>query len=58
MEGHTKGSIGAYIKEEKILVVTDATCPFVWLFLEESTTVDIYIKMLERVLKLDFDYVL
>ena len=29
MEGHTKGSVGFYIKEEKILVVSDATCPFV-----------------------------
>ncbi len=58
MEGHTKGSIGCLDIEDKILVVTDATCPFVWLFLEESTTVDIYIKMLERTLKLDFDYIL
>lgn len=58
MEGHTKGSVGIYIKEEKILVVTDATCPFVWLFLDESTTVYVYINMLERILKLDFDYIL
>lgn len=58
MEGHTKGSIGCLIIEDKILVVTDATCPFVWLFLEESTTVEIYIQMLERTLKFDFDYIL
>lgn len=58
MEGHTKGSIGILLNEDKILVVTDATCPFVWLFLEESCSVDIYIKMLERTLNLDFEYIL
>lgn len=58
MEGHTKGSIGIYIKEDKILVVTDATCPFVWMFLEESTTVETYINMLERTLKIPFEYIL
>lgn len=58
MEGHTKGSIGFLIEEQKILVVTDATCPWVWLFLKESTTVSTYIKMLERILKLDFNYIL
>ena len=58
MEGHTTGSIGCYIKEDNYLVVTDATCPFVWLFLEESTTVKTYINMLERTLKLNFTHVL
>ena len=58
MEGHTKGSTGFYLKEDKILVVADATCPFVWLFLDESTTVSTYITMLERILKLDFNYIL
>lgn len=58
MEGHTQGSIGCYIKEDNYLVVTDATCPFVWLFLEESTTVNTYINMLERTLKLEFTHVL
>lgn len=58
MEGHTEGSIGLLIEEEKVLVVTDATCPWVWMFLPESTTVEVYIKMLEEVIKLDFDYIL
>ena len=44
MEGHTLGSVGIYLKEDKILVVTDATCPFIWLFLKESTTVSTYIQ--------------
>lgn len=55
MPGHTKGSIGLYIKDWKLILVSDATCPFVWLFLEESTTVSEYVKMLKRVLELDFD---
>ncbi len=55
MNGHTKGSIGLYIKDWKLLLVSDATCPFVWMFLEESTTVSTYIEMLEETLKLEFD---
>lgn len=55
MEGHTQGSIGLYIKQWRLLLVSDATCPFVWLFLEESTTVKQYIEMLKRTIKLDFD---
>ncbi len=58
MEGHTKGSVGFLLEEDKILIVTDATCPFVWLFLEESTTVSTYIQMLKRTLFLDFDGIL
>ncbi len=58
MEGHTLGSVGIYLKEDKILVVTDATCPFIWLFLKESTTVSTYIQMLERTLNLDFKGIL
>lgn len=58
MEGHTKGSVGFLLEEDKILIVTDATCPFVWLFLEESTSVSTYIQMLKRTLALDFDGIL
>ena len=58
MEGHTKGSIGILLKEDHILIVTDATCPFVWLFLEESCPLHIYINMLENILKLPFDGIL
>ena len=55
MEGHTTGSIGLYINDWKLMLVSDATCPFIWIFLEESTTVSVYVKMLEEVLKFDFD---
>lgn len=56
MEGHTKGSIGLYDKDNKNLFVSDATCPFVWMFLKESLRVSDYIKMLKRIIELDFDY--
>ena len=55
MEGHTAGSIGLYIKKWKLMLVSDAACPFVWLFLEESLPLSTYVKMLERTLKYDFD---
>ena len=55
MVGHTLGSIGLYSKELKLLLASDASCPFVWLFLPESQSVSTYIKMLEKTLKLDFD---
>lgn len=55
MKGHTTGSIGLYIEQWQLMLVSDATCPFVWLFLEESTTVNVYVKMLEEVLKYEFN---
>ena len=55
MTGHTKGSIGILFKDWKLLLVGDATCPFVWLFLEESEPVSVYTKMLESVMPLPFD---
>lgn len=58
MEGHTAGSVGILIEEDHILVVTDATCPFVWLFLEESLPLHIYVAMLERTLTLPFNHIL
>lgn len=55
LEGHTKGSIGFLIKEDRLLVTSDAICPWVWLFLEESTNVATYIETLNRALEIDFD---
>ncbi len=55
LEGHTKGSIGFLIKEDRLLVTSDAICPWVWLFLPESTSVKDYLKTLDRALELDFD---
>ena len=58
MEGHTTGSVGFLLVEDKILVTSDAACPFVWIFLEESTTVSTYVNMLEKVIKEDFNHIL
>ena len=58
MEGHTCGSVGFYLKEDNLLVTSDAACPFVWLFLEESTTVDTYINMLTETIKIPFEGIL
>lgn len=55
LEGHTKGSIGFLIKEDRLFVTSDAICPWVWLFLPESTSVNDYLKTLDRALELDFD---
>ncbi len=55
MEGHTAGSIGILVKEHRILLTSDSANPTIWLFLNESLPVDLYIKMLERTILLDFD---
>jgi glyoxylase-like metal-dependent hydrolase (beta-lactamase superfamily II) len=55
MKGHTQGSIGLLVREHNVLFTSDAANSHVWMFLEESTTVADYIKMLERVIKLPFD---
>ena len=56
MEGHTKGSIGLLIKEHKLLLTGDAAISMIWMFLEESTDKETYIKMLKRVITLDFTH--
>lgn len=53
--GHTKGSIALYIKELKIMLVSDGACPYVWLFLDESTTLIKYLSSLEKLLSYDFN---
>ena len=58
LEGHTQGSVGFLIKELNILVTSDAICPFVWIFLKESTTFKVYKEMLKNTLNLNFDYFL
>ena len=58
LEGHTAGSIGIFIPKMNLLLASDAICPFVWLFLEESLPVSKYLLMLERTLKLPFDHFL
>lgn len=55
MEGHTHGSVGLLVKQERVLLTSDAANPFLWLFLEESTSINTYISMLERNINLEFD---
>ena len=56
--GHTAGSISLYSKELRIMLTADAIIQYVWLFLEESTSVNDYILSLQKVLQYDFDYFL
>lgn len=58
LRGHTTGSVGFLIKEDRILVTSDGICPFVWIFLEESTTFKVYKEMLKETLNLEFDHFL
>jgi len=55
MEGHTHGSVGLLVKQERVLLTSDGANPHLWLFLEESTSISAYIAMLERNIKLEFD---
>lgn len=53
--GHTIGSIALYIKEQKIMLVSDGACPYVWMFLEESAPLKDYVKSIENLLTYDFE---
>jgi len=55
MEGHTHGSIGLLVREDRVLLTSDGANPHLWLFLEESTPISTYIAMLERNINLEFD---
>ena len=56
MPGHTQGSIGLLIEEERLLLSGDAAISMIWLFLTESTSKDDYIRMLKNVMKEPFDH--
>ena len=55
MEGHTAGSTGLLIREQRVLLSSDAASSHVWMFLNESLSMKEYIAMLERTVKLEFD---
>lgn len=55
MTGHTQGSVGLLVLEKQTLFVSDSANEHIWMFLNESTTLAQYAKMLERVSTLDFD---
>lgn len=54
--GHTKGGISIWYKEKNLIFIGDTTGPFVWLFAEESTSREVYIDTLKRLLELPVDY--
>ena len=56
MPGHTQGSVGLLVKEEKILLTSDAASNFVWLFLDESLPLTTYRETLKRTNELDFTH--
>lgn len=56
LEGHTKGSLGVLLLEEKILISGDALNEGVWLFNYGSLAMDDLYKMAKRTMKLDFEY--
>ena len=55
MKGHTPGSVGLLIKEEKLLLTGDAANGHCWMFLEDSLPISAYIEMLKKVNKFDFE---
>lgn len=56
--GHTKGSIGLFYVEKKILYVGDAISPTMWLFLPESSDLSTYKKTLDKIEAIDFVYMI
>jgi len=56
MAGHTQGSIGILLVEDRILIDSDSANSHCWIFVPQSSSLREYIMMLERVKKLDFDF--
>ncbi|AST57089.1 beta-lactamase domain protein [Thermoanaerobacterium thermosaccharolyticum] len=56
--GHTKGGIGLLDKRTKILLAGDSISPFVWMFLEESTSINNFIASLKRLKSTNFDKII
>ncbi len=55
LPGHTKGSIGLYSREKKILYVGDAINQFLWLFAPEAENLSTYIGTLRKAQTIDFE---
>lgn len=54
LPGHTRGSIGLLYREEKLLFAGDAINGAVWLFLEESLPLSVYMETLQKAQSIDF----
>jgi len=55
MAGHTGGSIGILLIENRILIDSDSANSHCWVFVPQSLSLREYIAMLERVKQLEFD---
>ena len=55
MAGHTEGSIGILLVENRILIDSDSANSHCWMFVPQSRSIREYIEMLKRVKLLDFD---
>lgn len=55
LPGHTRGSIGLYYREARVLYVGDAVNCFIWLFLPEAATLSAYRETLYKVQNLPFE---
>ena len=55
LPGHTAGSIGLFLREERLIWVGDAANDFVWLFLPEAQSLSVYRDTLRKLRGLDFD---
>lgn len=56
--GHTRGSIGLWDAQDKILFTGDAFSPFTWLFTNESSTLSEYIQSLYKAKALGCEFML
>ncbi len=55
LPGHTRGSIGLLIRDERLLISGDAFNPDMWMFAENHDTLDTLQATLERAIELPFD---
>lgn len=53
--GHTTGSIALYVKELRIMLVSDGACPYVWMFLKESAPLKDYLNSINKLLEYNFE---
>ena len=58
MPGHTPGQIGLLLRERRLLLTSDACNPMMWMFLKWASSIPAWVRMLERVKELPFDYFL
>lgn len=58
MPGHTAGSIGLWVPEQRLLLFGDNLNPVVWLFWEDSLPLSAYVEQMRATLAIPFEYAL